>query len=85
MGGSPSGSVRWSAVVLSSLLGESVHRTRSGLGATLICVGAAVGVPATLWTLVVPAFAVVVMVLALKRYDAQNSPAAGQPPGAGAA
>jgi hypothetical protein len=56
------------------LLGEALHRGRAGLGATLICVGAVVGVLATLWTLVVPVFAIAVMVLALKRYDEQTNP-----------
>ena len=67
------------------LVGEALHRRRAGLGASLICVGAVVAVPATIWTLVVPVFAIAVMVLALKRYDDQTSPAIGQPPGAGAA
>ena len=57
------------------LLGEAAHRRRPGLGATLVSLGAGVGVPATIWTIVVPVSAVTVIVLAIKRYDDQTASA----------
>ncbi|MBF4767428.1 hypothetical protein ISU10_06570 [Nocardioides agariphilus] len=67
------------------LTGEAVHRHRPGLGATLVCVGCLVTVPATIWTLLVPALALAVCVLVLKRYDEQTAPAGGEPPETGTA
>ena len=63
------------------LLGEAAHRTRPGLAATSISVGAFLAIPATIWTILVPVFAVVVMVLALKRYDDQTTARAASLPG----
>ena len=49
------------------LLGTLAVRDRPRRSCTLVCVGCLVGAPATMWTIVVPLVAVVVMVLAVLR------------------
>ena len=49
------------------LLGTLAFRDRPRLSCTLVCVGCLSGVLATMWTIVVPLVAVVVILLAVQR------------------
>ncbi|MEO6472958.1 MAG: hypothetical protein ABIR57_13295 [Aeromicrobium sp.] len=57
------------------LAGTLVRPTRRSLGLTLLTIGAVVATNATIWTLLVPIFAIVTVVAAYRDHGTEVSPA----------